>query len=250
MGGQLALYAARMHSGNVSIFVYGMRVPASSSPLTRIIKNSSPLTRIIKNLQVKSGAMLKGRAFLNDLVIVLFERSVDDDVPRSRHPYFKELYRTMFFPARPRPAGAPNLHQDDAAEIAWARDEVGVVGDDPITKMFFRDEERATPERILEWTMFYARVLKKVEEWSIAHDKQFRLRSPLPLPNANRKHLPVDKVVLHCILALAKTKFENSLDEVNDARAEHGEEPISWDSLDAPDLPSKNKFAAKDSTLP
>lgn len=106
----------------------------------------------------------------------------------------------MFFPARPRPAGTPQLHHDDEVEIAWARAEIGVQGDDPIPAMFFRDEDRATPARIRKWIVFYAKVFQKIERYNHEHGTQFGLRLPLPLPNENRKRMPVDMRNLHTLV--------------------------------------------------
>ncbi|EJK61591.1 hypothetical protein THAOC_17894 [Thalassiosira oceanica] len=46
------------------------------------------------------------------------------------------------------------------------------------------------------------------------------------------------------IVFYAKSKFEGKLAGVNEERAEHGADPISWASLDAPPLAAQNAFVA------
>lgn len=192
---------------------------------------------------VKASTMAKGRAFLNDFVDVVFERRRPDGNSRS-DPYYKELVRKMFFPARAAPASAPALELEDEDEIKWARGQVGAQGDDPISNTFFKNE--ATPARLRQWIMFYARVHKKLEDWGRLDKKEYRRRLPLPLPAANRKHMPVDKVILYTILQLTKIKFEETLDSVNAVRQDLGVDAIDWSSLGAPPLPSnQGQFVAR-----
>ena len=151
----------------------------------------------------------------------------------------------MFFPARPSPAGAPVLDDDDDDVIKWAREQVGVQGDDPIPNDYFRDDERATSEMILKWIVFYAHVLQKIEGWSRADKRVYGCRLALPLSTSGRKHIPVDVTILYILAKLTKEKFEETLGEVNAIRRAHGHDPITWDSLGAPPLPAKNKFVAR-----
>ena len=139
-------------------------------------------------------------------------------------------------PSSAMPDDAPDLGAEILGEIAWAREQVGAQGNESLDRAFFKDRQRATNSMILKWVTFFCRVTRKVELWSIEDGHQHRLRLPSPLTGIHRLHLPVDVVILHPILTAMKRLFEELLPEVNEARQQHGQVEITWDSLNAPDI--------------
>jgi len=192
---------------------------------------------------VVSSTKSKGMPVLKDLISVIHERRFPNT--GKRHPHYKKLLHMLLYPATAAPADAPPLHPYDEGVIEWARNEVGVQGDDPINKDFFRDDERATPDMILRWVMFFAKALAKIEDWSHDDNKQYFARLALPLPSVSRKHMAVDKFVFYSLLKLTQAKFMEELDKVNKLRKANGDDPISWASLGAPPLPAATKFVAR-----
>ena len=206
----------------------------------------------------KTATKLKGNPMLKDLAKAIYLHYYPGN-ERPSGPIYKEIKRQLLYPASAQPNGV-TLLADVVEVIAWARNEVGASANEVLNRAFFHDEDRATNQQLCEWIVFYAKVLLKIEQWSIADGRVYKSRLPLPLYSIRRLHTLVDKLLLHSILRMTEHMYKSSLAEVNDERKRHneerkeGEEPIesiSWESLDGvPSLGRQAQFVARGGNAP